>query len=192
MAECNQISLMLGAFEDQALEPNEYQEVAYHLARCDNCTAELADYATIGRELRTLFEEPSLDGFKASVMRRIDRIPVPLGVRISRWFSRAGEQLSTGFALAAGAAVAAVLTAILATPFFARTLHHPAYDVASLEHAAVSAPAAVASVAGPADLADVADDSHAVISRLESEIPSVAVWSEPKTDTTVIWLPDQP
>lgn len=192
MAECNQISLMLGAFEDHALEPNEYQEVAFHLARCDNCTAELADYATIGRELRTLFEEPSLDGFKASVMRRIDGIPVPFGVRISRWFSRAGEQLSSGLALAGGAAVAALVTAILATPFFAHALHHPGYDVASIEHAVASAPAAVASVAGPADLANVADDSHAVISRLESEIPSVAVWSEPKTDTTVIWLPDQP
>ncbi|MFZ0660554.1 MAG: zf-HC2 domain-containing protein [Candidatus Binataceae bacterium] len=192
MAECNQISLMLGAFEDQALEPNEYQEVAYHLARCDNCTAELADYGSIGRELRTLFEEPSLVGFKSSVMRRIDSLPVPLGVRISRWFSRAGEQLSGGFALAGGAAVAAVITVILATPY-AHALHHPGYEVASLEHAAVRAPAAVASVApGPADLANVADDSHAVISRLESEIPSVAVWSEPKTDTTVIWLPDQP
>ncbi|HUY37431.1 MAG TPA: zf-HC2 domain-containing protein [Candidatus Binataceae bacterium] len=192
MAECNQIGLMLGAFEDHALEPNEYQEVAYHLARCDSCTAELADYGMIGRELRTLFEEPSLDGFKSSVMRRIDSLPVPLGLRISRWFSRAGEQLSGSLAMAGAAAAAAVVTAILVTPY-AQTLRHSGYDLASLERATISAPMAVASVAaGPAELADVADDSHAVISRLESEIPSVAVWSEPKTDTTVIWLPDQP
>jgi len=36
------------------------------------------------------------------------------------------------------------------------------------------------------------NDSHADISRLESENHSVAVWSEPRRDTTVIWLPDQP
>jgi len=52
----------------------------------------------------------------------------------------------------------------------------------------------------PAQMADAAtseptmadNDSHADISRLESENHSVAVWSEPRRDTTVIWLPDQP
>jgi hypothetical protein len=38
----------------------------------------------------------------------------------------------------------------------------------------------------------VAADSQAIISRLEADSPSVAVWSEPQTDTTVIWVPDQP
>jgi hypothetical protein len=38
----------------------------------------------------------------------------------------------------------------------------------------------------------MAEDSQAIISRLEAEMPSVAVWSEPQSDTTVIWLPDQP
>ena len=38
MAECGEISMMLGAFEDSELEPNEMQEVAYHLARCESCT----------------------------------------------------------------------------------------------------------------------------------------------------------
>ncbi|HVA77438.1 MAG TPA: zf-HC2 domain-containing protein [Candidatus Binataceae bacterium] len=190
MAQCNQISLMLGAFEDQALEPNEYQEVAYHLARCDNCTAELADYATIGRELRTLFEEPVLDGFKSSVMRRIENLPVPLGVRISQWFSRLGEQLSGSLAMAGAAAAAAVITAFLVTPYVQTALRHPRREMARIEREAADAPAEVASA--PADLAAAASDSHVVISRLESEIPSVAVWSEPQTDTTVIWLPDQP
>ncbi|MHB8381840.1 MAG: anti-sigma factor family protein [Candidatus Binataceae bacterium] len=191
MAECNQISLMLGAFDDQALEPNEYQEVAYHLARCDNCTAELADYAAIGRELRTLFEEPALDGFKASVMRRIENLPVPLGLRISRWFSRAGEQLSGSLAIAGASAAAAIITAIVATPYAQIAFRHPGHELARLEQSA-SAPMAVASAAeGSVDMAVAERDSHAVISRLESEIPSVAVWSEPRTDTTVIWLPDQ-
>ena len=32
-------------------------------------------------------------------------------------------------------------------------------------------------------------DSHAVIKRLESQVPTTAVWSEPEHGTTVIWLP---
>jgi len=189
MAECSQISLMLGAFDDQALEPHEYQEVARHLARCDNCTAELADYATLGRELRTMFEGPALDGFAPAVMRRIESLPVPVGVRISRWFSRIGEELSGSLAMAGAAAAAAVITAFLVTPFAQTALHHPAREMARLERDATEAPAAMASA--PADFAEAATNSHAVISRLESEFPSVAVWSEPQTDTTVIWLPDQ-
>jgi len=46
--------------------------------------------------------------------------------------------------------------------------------------------------AGGTESASALHDSHAVISRLESRSPSVAVWSEPHHDTTVIWLPDQP
>lgn len=190
MAECSEISLMLGAFEDQALEPHEYQEVAFHLARCTNCTTELASYTRIGRELRTFIEEPRLDGFKSSVMRRIENLPVPLTVRITRWMNRATDQLAGGFAMAGAVAAAAVITAFLVTPFAQTALHHPRREMARLEQDAVSAPAEVASA--PEALATVAADSHAVISRLESEIPSVAVWSEPQTDTTVIWLPDQP
>lgn len=34
-------------------------------------------------------------------------------------------------------------------------------------------------------------NSGAIISRLEADSPSVAVWSEPQSDTTVIWVPDQ-
>jgi hypothetical protein len=43
-------------------------------------------------------------------------------------------------------------------------------------------------VLGPAD---ASGNSGAIISRLEADSPSVAVWSEPQTDTTVIWVPDQ-
>jgi anti-sigma factor RsiW len=39
---------------------------------------------------------------------------------------------------------------------------------------------------------DTAGNSGAIISRLEADSPSVAVWSEPQSDTTVIWVPDQP
>ncbi len=50
MAECSEISLMLGAFEDAELEPNEMQEVAYHLARCDSCSSILSDFFDLSGE----------------------------------------------------------------------------------------------------------------------------------------------
>ncbi len=197
MAQCSEIGPMLGAFEDQALEPHEYQEVAFHLARCESCTAELADYAALGRELRTLFPAPPLDGFKLAVMRRVDSLPVPFTVRLSRALRGFGEQISTGVGLATAVALAAIITAVLATPYAQIAVRRAdnSREIAQVEHAVEQAPVAQASIAdvktARADLSGADDDSQAVISRLESEIPSVAVWSEPRTDTTVIWLPDQ-
>jgi anti-sigma factor RsiW len=195
MAECGEISMMLGAFEDSELEPNEMQEVAYHLARCENCTGVLADYSTLGRDLRSITEVPSLAGFSSAVIARIDRLPQPVLTRIERFFRRQLESVGTGFAWGGAVVAAAVMTIILMTPYarqFANRGTLPTV-IASSDHNAALAPS-------PAQVADarsneptMADnDSHADISRLESENHSVAVWSEPRRDTTVIWLPDQP
>jgi len=196
MAECSEIALMLGAFEDGELEPHEYQSVALHLAQCDRCTAELGDYSTIGRELRTAVAEPPLAGFSAGVMRRIDSLPIPLSTRISRFFGRLGEQFGAGLGMAAAAAAAAAVTIVLTSPY-ARNLARNSsaipevatQQIAKVEKSVAQAPVQLASA--PAEIGGAAQDSQAVISRLESEIPSVAVWSEPQDDTTVIWLPDQ-
>jgi anti-sigma factor RsiW len=195
MAECGEISMMLGAFEDSELEPNEMQEVAYHLARCESCTGVLAEYSTLGRDLRSITEVPSLAGFSSAVIARIDRLPRPVLTRIERFLRRQLESVGTGFAWSGAVVAAAIVTIILMTPYareFASRGTLPTI-VASSDHNAVPAPA-------PAQLADATtseptmadNDSHADISRLESENHSVAVWSEPRRDTTVIWLPDQP
>jgi|ERR1700722_11652105 len=194
MAECGEISMMLGAFEDSELEPNEMQEVAYHLARCESCTGVLADYSTLGRDLRSITEVPSLAGFSSAVVARVERLPQPVLTRIERFVRRQLNSVGSGFAWSGAVVAAAIVTIILMTPYahqFANRGTLPTI-VASSDHNAALAPA-------PAQVADVAtseptmadNDSHADISRLESE-HSVAVWSEPRRDTTVIWLPDQP
>ncbi len=195
MAECGEISMMLGAFEDSELEPNEMQEVAYHLARCESCTGVLADYSTLGRDLRSITEAPSLAGFSNAVIARIDRLPKPVLTRIERFFRRQFESVGTGFAWGSAVVAAAVVTIVLMTPYAEQLANRSAMPtiVASSNHNVAPAPA-------PAQMADAAtseptmadNDSHADISRLESENHSVAVWSEPRRDTTVIWLPDQP
>jgi len=193
MAECSEISLMLGAFEDAELEPNEMQEVAYHLARCDSCSSILSDYSTVGRELRSItpaldFAAPNLAGFADAVIARIDRLPQPWYQRVQRYFGRGTDFLGSGFAWGGAVAAVAMLTMILMTPYLSsRRLGAPNPASNQLASATVTQPATASDESSMAD-----NDSHAVISRLESGNPSVAVWSEPRKDTTVIWLPDQP
>ena len=193
MAECGEITMMLGAFEDSELEPNEMQEVAYHLARCEACTGVLADYSTLGRDLRSITEVPSLAGFSSAVIARVDRLPQPVLTRIERFFRRRWESVGIGFAWGGAVVAAAIMTIILMTPYarqFANRGTLPTV-VASSDHNTAPAAAQIAdATTSEPTMAD--NDSHADISRLESENHSVAVWSEPRRDTTVIWLPDQP
>ena len=194
MADCGEIGMMLGAFEDSELEPNEMQEVAFHLARCETCTSVLADYSTLGRNLRSITDAPSLAGFSNAVIARVDRLPQPVLARIERFLRRQLDSVGAGFAWGGAVAAAAVMTIILMTPYaeqFANRGAKPATSVATAEHGA--APASNQLAQATAEEPTMADnDSHADISRLESENHSVAVWSEPRRDTTVIWLPDQP
>lgn len=196
MAECSEISLMLGGFEDAELEPNEMQEVAYHLARCQSCSGILSEYSTVGRELRSLtptldFSAANMAGFADAVIARIDRLPMPWYRRVERYFGRGADFLGSGFAWGGAVAAVAMLTIILLTPYAeqltGRKLGRPAPALNQIAAATVAQPGTANDESSMAD-----NDSHAVISRLESGNSSVAVWSEPRKDTTVIWLPDQP
>ena len=237
MAQCSEIELLLGPFTDGELEPHEMEEVALHVVACRNCKAALVDYRALGVTLRGAIALPELAGFSATVHERIQQFRVPLHIRIKRPFDWFGERMGTAFAMGAAAAVAAVITAVVVTPYAGRLSNalrqasgnasvanrdtsaptaslpeqrKPAQEVAASSQprnsvtAAASRPndSAIANAgdgANPNNVAaapqaeeTVAPDSQAIISRLEADSPSVAVWSEPQTDTTVIWVPDQP
>ncbi|MGH7948279.1 MAG: anti-sigma factor family protein [Candidatus Binataceae bacterium] len=192
MAECSQISLLLGAFEDGELEPHEMQEVARHLAECGACEDILAGYAVVGRELRALQLEPNLSGFSTAVLSRIGEVDSPLRARIERAFGRIREEFSSVVPTAALTAAVAILTAVVLTPYAGRMADWalPGSQLAQIEESADLAAEKLA--AEGSKLASDTHDSRTVISRLETRSPSVAVWSEPRSDTTVIWFPDQP
>jgi len=188
---------MLGAFEDAELEPNEMQEVAHHLARCQTCTSILTDYSSLGRELRSItpapdFSSPALAGFSRAVIARIDRLPQPWFRRIERFLRSGADSLGSGFAWGGAVAVVAVLTVFLLSPFAQKYSNQPVPS--TITAANQLADATIPTIGEPArnEPAMADSDSHADISRLESDNPSMAVWSEPRKDTTVIWLPDQP
>ncbi len=216
MARCEDIKLLLGPFEDGELEPHEMQEVARHVVGCADCELELADYRTLAVGLRNIAPMPDLAGFNGAVMARIAELPVPLRLRIRRYMTSfsdgIGATLATGFA----AAAVAVVTAVILTPYFKQAQfgaisRAPAQVASSVAPRSVpienlasadrqsAIPADVANGLSPngGEVAPVAEtlntppNSEAIISRLEAESPSVAVWTEPKSDTTVIWVPDQ-
>lgn len=195
MARCDDIKLLLGAFEDAELEPHEMQEVARHVVGCAGCEAELAAYRQLGVALRGTMPLPNLNGFASAVTARIERLPAPFPIRARKFFGELAA--SFGGALTGGimTAAVAIITAVLIAPYarqFMLNRHTPP---------AISRLASAAPVAADATVMQPVDDAlpnpskgnrpSAVISRLEADNPSVAVWSEPENDTTVIWLPDQ-
>src|ERR1700676_3576202 len=122
MNDCDQITLLLGPFEDGELEPHEMQEVARHLATCKSCEELLGDYNAIGRELREIITIPPLTGFVAGVNARIAERRVPLRERIGVFFDGLNERWAAAFAMVSMAGAVAVLTALVLTPYLQRSL----------------------------------------------------------------------
>lgn len=190
MARCDEIGLLLGAFEDGELEPHEMQEVARHLASCKSCEDTLAGYSTLSRLLRDAVPTPSLDGFAHAVQARIEQLRPPLRVRIGRWFEEQRERFGSSATVALAMAAAAIVTVVVTTPL-AQNM------VGAGGHTMQVAARAAGAIAGHATqssraLASAHDNEPGtIISKLETSNPNVAVWSGPNQDTTVIWLPDQ-
>jgi len=207
MAACDQMRLLLGPFEDGELDPHAMQDVAFHVVACGECNAILEEYRALGVALRDAAAVPALDGFSAAVQARIGRLRLPIRVRLGRYLDSLNQRLAAGIAIGAAAAVSAVLTVALVNPIARRIVSgaEPAPQVLSsaqpstiptvkLADTANLAANAKAMVNQPPDgnQATDAGSTRAVISSLEADSPSVAVWNEPRTDTTVIWVPDQP
>lgn len=207
MSACDQIKLLLGPFEDGELEPHEMQDVAFHLVSCSECKAILEEYRALGIALRDAAVIPALDGFSEAVEARISRLRIPIRVRLGRYLDSLNERFATAIAIGSAAAVSAVLTVVLVSPIAQRIVNGPAPTPQALSAAQPASLPTVklADAANPAADAtaivnQVQDanqtmnpgNARAVISSLEADSPSVAVWNEPRTDTTVIWVPDQP
>lgn len=194
MALCSEIAPLLGAFEDGELEPNEMQEVARHLAACASCEEDLSAITTLGRMLRDTAAEPPLEGLAQVVQSRIEHLRPPLHTRVGRWFADLGERFGAGAGLVAAGAVAAILAIAIATPMARNLVTSGTQQVKVATRVATRniSEKAHEAVAPLQTLASAANgEPSAIISQLESSDPDVAVWTGPRRDTTVIWLPDQ-
>jgi anti-sigma factor RsiW len=206
MSVCDQIRLLLGPFNDGELEPHEMEDVALHVVSCSSCKAVLEDCRSLGVALRNSVRQPSLDGFTRAVMARIQRLPMRL--RLRRYFDSVAERFGASLAIGAVGALAAALTVVVVTPYTHQMLNHrPSAQVASIEKTVKLAnapdeiaPAEAVPVSDPdieADAQDVfgsepsAPEPPTLAASSTYNPPMIAVSDDPKTATTVIWMPNR-
>jgi anti-sigma factor RsiW len=190
MSDCDQIALLLGPFDDGELDPHEMQEVARHLATCKSCEELLGDYTAIGRELREIIAIPPLTGFAAGVDARIAGLRAPLRERLGAFFEGLNQRWAAAFAMVSMAGAVAVVTALVLTPYLRRSVGTGVQNAPMAKMEAPNTPQEESEQLASSPNINPGD-SHAVIKRLESQIPTTAVWSEPENGTTVIWLPSE-
>lgn len=220
MASCGEIHLLLGPFDDGELEPHEMEDVAFHIVGCGECKVALEDYRALGVALRDVVTVPPLDHFALAVTARLEPRRIRVRVRLANWWDSLGR-LASVIEFGGVAAVTAVLTMLIVGPNVRQFVTRRDARPVVIAHAgATMRPAALATanlgVAGAApqlarasgesgvtddNLANVVDqgkvkaasDLQEMLSDLGAgQSPSVAVWNEPRTDTTVVWIPDQP
>jgi anti-sigma factor RsiW len=212
MARCEDIELLLGPFEDGELEPHEMQEVARHTATCTACDGVLADYRTMAVTLRGSQPIPNLDSFAGGVMARIQQmhLPTPVPEMKRRWSDTISDWFANTIMMGGLAGAVAIITAVVVTPELSGWLHHQAHAGQFMAGAASTTKTTLPSVSklanntvgqptdpndGDSDnqvaMADNNGDAGTEISSLQSDNPSVAVWTAPETKTTVVWVPDQ-
>src|SRR6266851_7597036 len=180
MPACDQVKLLLGPFDDGELEPHEMEDVALHVVSCGACKVALDDYRSLGVALRDCVRQPSVEGFTAAVLKRIDQLPQALVMRWRRYLAPLAEHVGASLSLVAAGAFAALVTVWLVTPFADRLVHRS-------PHLAQVASEGKNDVGGRSEQTLGAIPSG---SSDESQSPMIALSNDPTT--TVIWLPNQP
>lgn len=175
---CEHIRPLLGAYSDRELEAADTAAVQAHLSHCASCLRELEEIDSLGDRLRDAFPLPPLEGFAAQVGLSLPAASRPGMAGRFRELLRERWMPSLAVASMALAAGAVVLTLL-------RVPTQPSPKPAMVAQAPLSEPSPGVTPFGPAS-----GSSETFISRLQTTDPSVAVWSEPGSKTTVIWLPD--
>ena len=211
MASCGEIRLLLGPFDDGELEPHEMEEVAFHVVACPECKAALEDYRALGVALRRVVTDPPLDNFAQAVIARLEPRRIPIGARVAQWWESLGR-LGSVIEFAGVVAATAALTVVILGPNVRNFVKHRTAGNLPVQPLASATPSVPRDNPEPIvpvmstpnlppdpNLANVADrgrieaarDLQEMVSEMGAgQSPSVAVWSEPRTDTTVVWVPD--
>lgn len=165
---CREARSLLPLFLDGELDGRQLRNVALHSTRCPSCEHELQQLERLQDlvvgYVSTRVESADLSGIWAGVESRIAAVPVTWTTRLRAWWD---AQESGWWPVPAAAAVGmAALAAVYAWP--GATVHPP-------EQLAHEAPII---------------DNSASLDEVESHVGSVAVLSEPDTNTMVLWISD--
>lgn len=198
MGECEKYEGLLDAYYDRELPPSETAAIERHVSRCGHCQGALRRTTHLTELIRQAAPKPNLEGFVGRVMASLNRHSVRPGSRHAANYSvrksRARLRFVKQTALVAGgmAAGAAAILLLqmgrhsperLARDLGESLVHEVAQGVHEVENEAVR-------VASDAITANVGS-SETVITRLESDLPHVGIWSSADADSVVIWLTDE-
>jgi hypothetical protein len=199
MVSCSEIQLLLGPFDDAELEPHEMEDVALHVVSCGDCKVTLEEYRALGVALRDTVTIPQID-LAPSVVAKLEAIPVPWSRRIRDFIVGLGS-IGTAIEVMSVAAATAVITLVIAGPVVQRfrggVVVGNGSNISIADSREASKPPLMPTAhTTPASAYPFQDNANVSMQELVSELgagdsPSVAVWNEPKTNTTVVWVPDQ-
>lgn len=166
---CRDVDTLLPLFFDGELDARRMRDVALHTARCEECEAQVRDLESIQAQLQRSvaadLESIDFSNMWNSIERRLPPPRVTLWTRLrARWEMFEGFEWSPAIP-----AAAVVATALLAFFLFSRS-----------EPTAVPDAERLAST-----------DYASSVERLDTAFDSVAIFSDPDTQTTVVWLGDE-
>lgn len=167
---CQDAESLLPLFFDGELDSRRMREVAVHATRCPSCEGSLRELESIQNHLQSMLAEEvdavDLSGLWPAIEGRLPPPRAALWQRLRLWWEE-HEEPRWGLALPATAAVATIAALALFASFRIEPIVSPdASRVASTDY-----------LPG--------------IDRLETSFESVAVFSDPDTRTTVLWIGDE-
>ena len=182
---CQDFQKRLDLFLDGEVDGRTMRELALHVTRCPDCESELRQGERLqdvfGDAVRREVERVDVAALWRSIESAVEAPRLPLAMRLrERWETRSGLEMRF-LAIAASAALAVVIVSAL-WPGSATT-------PGTVQVAEVGETGDVRAMIplGRTDLRTTASNK-ARIDSLSSSASAVAVWSEPRQDTTAIWV----
>jgi len=168
---CHDVDSLLPLFFDGELDARRMRDVALHTARCADCESEIREFEAIQEHLKATVEaeitEVDFAAMWSGIERRLQPPRPTLWQRLqAHWERFESWEFPLPLPAAAAVAVAAVLSFFL---------------FAGAKSPIVPDAALVAST-------DYANS----VERLDTAFDSVALFSDPDTQTTVLWVGDMP
>lgn len=167
LPNCKDFEKRLDLFLDGEIDGRTMRELALHVARCPSCESGLREVErlqdAVAETVRDGVDHIDVAALWHSVEGRLDARPLPVLARLrERWGVQPAFEMPA-MALAAAAAVVLVVAGAIWT--------RGALPVAETQ---------------------VTASNKADIGRLSSSASSVAVWTEPRNQTTAIWVSYEP